>query len=408
MRTHDPTLDAAVATMPGLEVLLGPAAVDVLTTANRSKSLELKDVRVTQVSLRPSQRAVVQLRVVESDHKAETVATYVATLGVEVPDGTAVVAGRGHAIGVWRYPHDPFLPGLERVSGGENAIRVLSQLGVDAEHASVRHRSYRPTRRAVLELSSPRARVFVKVVSARRAERIRSIHAALAPALPVPIVRGWSRAHGIVVLEAIEGLTLRQTLATEDVAPEPAAITGLLERFGRVRLEGRPVPRPSDRAVEHLDFLGVIAPSLATLLGELRDGLRMDDLVGNHTHTIHGDLHASQLLGHGGALTGVIDVDRSGPGDPITDRASLLAHLATLAAMEPRHTSYAPYVAGLFDEFAGHVNSRHLRLEAAAAMVGLATGPFRVLEPDWLEATEARLQLARQWVQEADPTGKHG
>jgi hypothetical protein len=37
----------------------------------------------------------------------------------------------------------------------------------------------------------------------------------------------------------------------------------------------------------------------------------------------------------------------------------------------------------------------------AAVLLGLATGPFRVQQPDWPARTAARLTLAERWA--ADP-----
>jgi hypothetical protein len=42
-----------------------------------------------------------------------------------------------------------------------------------------------------------------------------------------------------------------------------------------------------------------------------------------------------------------------------------------------------------------------LRLRTAAVVLGLASGPFRVQHPNWVDEIRARLALAEQWVQSA-------
>lgn len=39
-----------------------------------------------------------------------------------------------------------------------------------------------------------------------------------------------------------------------------------------------------------------------------------------------------------------------------------------------------------------------LQARVAGVLVGLATGPFRVQQPDWAAATKARVALAEQWA----------
>jgi hypothetical protein len=42
-----------------------------------------------------------------------------------------------------------------------------------------------------------------------------------------------------------------------------------------------------------------------------------------------------------------------------------------------------------------------LRCAVADVVLGLATGPFRVVEADWPAATDARIALAERWVSSA-------
>ncbi|MGQ0573367.1 MAG: phosphotransferase, partial [Pseudonocardia sp.] len=111
---------------------------------------------------------------------------------------------------------------------------------------------------------------------------------------------------------------------------------------------------------------------------------------------VHGDLYDSQLLVDGGRVTGLLDVDTAGGGHRVDDWANLLAHLSVLA-----DEGLAP-ARGYGAELLAHAERRlprgRLRPRVAAAVLGLATGPFRVQQRDWAARTERRLDLAQRWL----------
>lgn len=148
-----------------------------------------------------------------------------------------------------------------------------------------RLRTHRPGRRAVVETSCGSA--FLKVVrpSATSGLAARYERAAHIPAVP-PIEMADSEL-GIVVLGRRPGRPLRDALGT------PAAL-------------------PSARDLEAV-VAGLWACGLA-----------------------HGDFHPGNVLVTAREVTGLVDLDRSGPGSPRGDVATMLAHLDALAVYRPR------------------------------------------------------------------------
>jgi hypothetical protein len=101
-----------------------------------------------------------------------------------------------------------------------------------------------------------------------------------------------------------------------------------------------------------------------------------------------------------GRITGLLDIDTTGSGFRVDDLANFCAHLSVLAQMTDRPRQVRRFGAGLLS----HAEILHprpvLRRRIAAAVLGLATGPFRVLEANWEANTARRLDLAVQWMTE--------
>lgn len=142
---------------------------------------------------------------------------------------------------------------------------------------------------------------------------------------------------------------------------------------------------------EQADRLHALAGAL-----EAVDAARDEPLV-----PAHGDLHEAQLLVQRGRISGLLDVDTYGHGRRVDDLATLIGHLATLATTTPRRAAVERYAARLLAGFDRAVDPVMLRCAVADVVLGLATGPFRVVEADWPAATDARIALAERWVASA-------
>jgi len=109
---------------------------------------------------------------------------------------------------------------------------------------------------------------------------------------------------------------------------------------------------------------------------------------------VHGDLHEGQLVvAPDGTVTGLLDIDDLGTGDPLDDHATLIAHLRFRAAGldpdDPGRRRLHDHVAALHDHAAELVGREAIDVAVASVLVGLATGPFRVQHPGWQARTAA-------------------
>ncbi|MGY1724221.1 aminoglycoside phosphotransferase family protein [Blastococcus sp. SYSU DS0533] len=389
---------------PSLQLLLGEPAGDLWTAVLGPLSGRLRTLAATSVHLRPDGAATVRHTAVVDWADGRTTREHLtATTGTAIPPGAAVVEGEAGgaplAVGLWRWPLDPALPGLSWATSASGVAGRLGGLGLDVGSPRLRLRAYRPGRRAVVEVTSPAGRWFLKVVRPSAVADLVHRHAALGPAVPVPPVLA-STADGVVVLPGLPGTPMRAALAGDPrQLPDPAALDALLDRLPAVApRRGRGTPRDPQHALRaHAAVLGTVCPALAPRLEELTAAVGA--AAGRHPVVpVHGDFYEAQLLVDAGAVVGLLDVDTTGPGARIDDWATLLGHLVLLEHLAGDPAPIAAYRDRVADLLAGRWPGGELEARVAGVLAGLATGPFRVQQPGWPAATEARLALAEQWA----------
>lgn len=392
-------VDAAV---PAVRHLTGAGATEVLRAAVHAAGGFLHAATPSQVQYRPGTDVVVRYRadVTWADgsrRRAETLLAAASSSG-PLPGTIPVEASDGdeHLVAsVWRWPFDPMVPGLERaVTPGRADDLVGAWVG---EGAALEVVAYRPTERAVVRVTAENGRrVYVKAVRPTSVHSLIERHTRLlAAGLPVPEVLAATPDQGLVVLAERPGTTFRERIKGELPGwPDPAAIDALVARLQDVDPGGLGARqgRVAD-ALGHARLLAAVAPTLRgpldALCGPFRDALpRVRD---RSVVTVHGDLHEGQLVvSEHGAITGLLDVDDVGVGDPVDDAATMIGHLRfrlVTSASPASATRLAGYIESLEAHGAATVGREDLALNVAAVLVGLATGPFRIQRPGWLAET---------------------
>lgn len=387
--------------VPALIPLLGDHAVDILDTALSSAGGRTEVAIPTQVRYLPSKSIVVQYRTeVSWDGREPTSEIVVAASGLRVPPGPAVLESPEFTVSVWRYPDDPFLPGLPAATDPRRVARFMAQFGVVTDTVHLKRRAYRPSRRAVIEAATPETKIFLKVVRLKKVASLQAVHAAMIGHVPIPQSLGWSEDLGLVAMQAMPGRTLRRTLETGGTdLPHPRAFIELLDALPKTDATATMRPDRGSRIGHHAVLLKSVLPDLANRIDaavEVIDHAPFGEVV-----PVHGDFHASQILTDGKTIVGLVDVDTAATGERVDDLAGLLAQLATMALNSPRRTAIVAYGSRLIAEFDRTVDPSDLRLATAAAVLGFATGPFRVLQERWKFETERRITLCEQWIESA-------
>jgi aminoglycoside phosphotransferase (APT) family kinase protein len=397
--------------LPALTSLLGAGARDVVGAAVRAAGGELATLQRREVLYRPGRRASVRYAAtVRWAGGPATAETLVAIVDVDGPPaGTLVVSAGDLAVGILRYPADSSLPGL-RVA--VSAPAVAARLGVPGEAVTLDVRSYRPGRRAVVRVrvgehgqGAAGFERYLKVVPPDELGPLLGRLAALDGHVPVPeVVATWPE-DGVAVLAALDGRTVREVLlagdhAAVDQLPDGDALVDLLDHLPApaVGSTGSVSHGPAGRAAAHAGLLAAVMPGererLEALIGRLGGPAGAGPVV-----TTHGDLHEAQILVEGSRVVGMLDVDGAGPGRRVHDLATMLGHLVALGDAVPRRRAAIDrWRFRLQPAFDRAVDPGELRRTTSAALVGLATGPFRVQAPAWRRQVRRRIGSAEAWA----------
>lgn len=402
---YDPELAAA-------GELTGPHAREVLQAAVESEGLTVLDVAVRGALYYPGRSITVDydVTVAGPDGTRADVLLVAHERAKGPPEGATVVAAGKLRVAVWRFPNDPYLTGLAPATHPGRVRVLLDSLGAPPGAVRIRTRSYRPSRRAVVEVALTDGEatgriLYIKVLrSPGRADHLADVHRQLrAHGLPVPAVHGVARRQGLVVLEALGGTTLRQRLVEGPTPPPVERILELQQALAGVPLDSTAEPQGFADPRRHVDLLQRLLPHQAARIDRLAEAATVE--VTDRPVTVHGDLYDAQLLVDDERVTGVIDVDGAGPGLLVQDCANLIVHLEALAMLEDgaaaRILDYSRRLAAAHAEL---VDPGLLRTVVAATWFGLATGPFRAQEPDWERGTIRRLDRIESWLR-AGPTG---
>ena len=382
--------------LPGAAGLLGPEARTVLDRAVEHG--EIRAARPTQVRYDPGRRLAVRYAAdvawVDGTRRTETLGAVVDH--TTLPAALSVVPRGGGHVGVWRYPHDPFLPGLAWAAEPARLGRLLGHLGVSGPVGAVEPVVYRPTARAVLRVHLPGRTLYAKIVRPDAALQLRTLHAAFPSHVPAPHCLAASTALGVVVLEALPGLPLSRAVLRGRAVPEADEVVAVLDGVRAVQL---PSARPARCTPVrwYADVLTAAVPSEA----ERVDGLAaaaQDRGVRTDT-TVHGDFSPAQLLVRGAAVCGLLDLDGAGRGSTLDDPANLIAHLVALEHTRPaaadRLRAYRRAVVGALG-VSGDDDA--FRATVTGVLLALATAPFRRQDRQWPRRTTAWLDVVERWA----------
>lgn len=384
--------------VPVLSKLLTDQIPGPLATAVARAGGTVTAVAVRQVTWWPGRSATVSWNTTVEGGRQAGRATYVGTTQ-DPPDGAVVVGDGQERVTIWRVPHDPFLPALPTALQPEVAADVVSSLGGAITDPSTRLRAYRPTRRAVIEVAGQGHRVYLKLVKPRRLHALHQRHLDLFGMLPVPEPLGINEELGLLAMRSMTGSTLRNVLEEgTGLLPHPEIVAGLPGTLP-ARPEAATVHSAIEAVPRMVELLTRLLPMEADRLHRIAEGIGPDEVTDRVP--AHGDYHEAQLLIEDGRVSGILDVDTLGVARPGDDPGTMLGHLAVWHTMTHQPGRVAAYASALQEIWESTLDPVDLRLRAAARIVGLAAGPFRVQQKWWPQETSRRLALAEHWVESA-------
>lgn len=296
-------------------------------------------------------------------------------------------------------PVDSRLPALVRAASGRKLRQLL---GADApqglRHSRPEIVRHKPGRKALLRYATTRGALYAKVHADHRGgSRAALARAARAAGVPTPEPLAHLAELDAVVYDEAPGIRLADLGGDPSYAGWLGAAAELLAAFHRVAPEAAVAPEATGRrrlpeaarAVEALvPELGRAARTLAGLIVR-----RLDDLDGP-VGLAHGDFYDDQLLVSDEGVV-LLDLDEARPAHPLVDVGTFLAHLT--ARTPDADTLRARFMDAC--RRAG-IDVRGALAFEAAALLALAVGPFRRLEPDWPAGVERLLLLAERRLRE--------
>ncbi len=379
------------------EQLLGEGTEPLVSAALAAEGCTLESLERRQVLHRPGHSLVVRYAAAvaapDGTRAHQTIVAVASSDGP--PPGTLVLEADGLQVGLFRYPHDPSLPGLALLVDPDRVGAALGwPRGPEAVEVTVR--TYRPLQRAVAHVRAGAREAWVKALPPAELADAVARHADVAASTALaPRVLESAPDTGLLALTARTGRTVKELIA-DGTQVDPQAILDVVDQLAGAHMSRR-VGRagPLDALDRHATTLAHVLPVVGVRLERLVERLLAGPRDDGPEVGVHGDLHPGQLLAHDGAITGVLDLDDAGTGHLADDLGCYLAHVACAALDHPAaHTHLARCAAA----FEARVGAAPLRRRTAAAVVAMATGPYRVQQVGWEAATAARIALAERWA----------
>lgn len=330
-----------------------------------------------------------------------------------------VVTNGELAVRVWRFPHDPWLTSLAPFGDPETVGAALEQLGLHVDSTGSTEllvHSYRPRRRAVLELETSSGAAFIKVTDPETNTSLVKAHAALrAAGLPVPEV--LAHGEGVHVLRGLDGISLSRAIrAHGQDAVDPTALVELAQGLDRVAvefIETRPFVDYYEWLTHLVGITRLGVPRLAERVERLADRLSpalddIDELVHDEPVLIHGDFHTSQIFVRDGEITGLLDLDDLRRGRRAEDLGALLAYLSADAAWSYRpddpsaFTTYTALAERMYETFANAVEPWELATMASLWSFERMSVVETVEHRGWQPQMEKTLLVAEHWCDIAE------
>ncbi len=319
-----------------------------------------------------------------------------------------MVAGKPER--VFRYPDDPYLPGLRQAASALEAHQLVSEhVSISPYQLRVEEVRYRPAARAVFRhiASWRHARpgkvtLFARVMSPRRIDRfLAAAEVTQRSGDSIPRLAGCWAEGGVVWLSKIPGRTVRR-LIQKGAPPRPDLILDHLEKLWSSPLKedhGRSLNLSEGfRMTQGLFDLILVAEPERRLLEQATNLLGPFSESWQPSALAHNDFYDDQLLLTPDGRLDLVDFEEAGAGDPLLDVGNALAHLRWMARFGTSPEAYDAYrrrIRSIALERFGW-DRQALDIREAFAMFRLSSNAFRQLRRNWSQRVADGLALTAE------------
>lgn len=196
--------------------------------------------------------------------------------------------------------------------------------------------AHRVGQRAVVEITAPTERRFVKILPQKKVEKaVESLTAAAAaaaaggPTFPrVPRLLAFDEKAGTIELSVVDGRSFHDELLCRPGEARFDALASALVRWQKARGPERPIDEPFGELSQFLSFAKKDGAD-AAVWGDVLDRLRDRFIVSGDAERglVHGDLHDKNIFFSDTMGIGFIDVDGIRDGFVGEDAGNLAAHI---------------------------------------------------------------------------------
>ena len=320
------------------------------------------------------------------------------------PPGTGRVTLQKEQILICFFPHDGKLRAMSRLMEPVLRADLLSRIFKSQsgwENATFSTLNYKPERRFVARCTNLAGdSATLKFYSTAEFKKVRRFRKRLRDSEGVRIPRwiGGSKAHHVLAYAWLPGSTLRELIATGELATVNAA--------GEAIAHFHKGAQPGLKHLEHgglASSLGALAHELAILMPELADPAgRLSQQLGrwwleqdDPRVPIHGDFYDKQVV-VGDEGVSLIDSDNAHLGNPLSDIGCFVAHLERLAINQQMASADMTAVTDAFMNgyriINPSVNTSDLNRHIAFNLFRLIHNPFRDRVEDWPTQTAELLK----------------
>ena len=351
-------------------------------------------IRVDRLSYRPGRRATATYDIRWPDDFWQ------------IDDKITIEMVMGKPLKLFRFPDDPYLPGLPAAVSAVDARELLTKY-VDIRPRRVRLEMirYRPASRAVIRCTTSgkmndigRSILYCRVMRPRRVSRLMTAATLVGSSgFVLPRLVGCWTEGGVVWNVRIPGVNVRD-LVFEGNPPEPHRILDHLER-----LWSTPVPEGVRRR-NILSGFETVQRTLSHLLQEQESKELLERIVETlepwvkqwrPTVLAHNDFYDDQMLFiPSTASLALVDFEETALGDPMLDVGNMLAHLSRsvqMGAPQAVEIYWSRFRNTALERYGWE--TRDLDLREAYCLFRLATNPFQSLTENWREEIVAGLSV---------------
>ena len=312
---------------------------------------------------------------------------------------------RGKPAELFQFPDDPSLPGLREAAQPETAVRLVNRhvFAVGTRRLLVEVVRYRPGDRAVLRHKVGKAGFYVRILKPRRMASFLSAQSLILNSeFVVPRLAGHWDSGGVLWMSEIPGRNLRRQIR-RGRAPDCRPILDGLESLWNMPEDsggGQTFDLPGAYRRAKRTFRHNVRAEDAAFGGLSSAVNALDPFIQSWRPSAmaHNDFYDDQMLVLPDGRVAVVDFEEAGPGDPMLDVGSFLAHQRWGSRFgrksEASEAYYNVFRQAALERFGW--SEEELNLREAVCLFRICTNAVRRPGADWRDKLADGLSLVNE------------